>query len=287
MTLRGATVALPGLMTALIIDLLSIGYFIIEGSHWQIEVALELLAAGLIAGIFIFIYHNLLAPLEMVSEAITKLAAGNLTARADIGNQRYDEIGALAQNLNRLADFIQQEAEHCRNFIMTIPDPVIEMDSKGFITYLNTAACSATGYTPSDLTNSPFTGILQPGTEYLLADALEGLVRDKGAQMLELTLLTKDGRPSVFEFTCSLVLKEWNTVAIRCIGRDMQERGKLIEELKAARAQAKEAAEKLKRATRDIEELALLAVRRESRMQEIRERFLKLKQRHNLSESVV
>src|SRR3972149_2453495 len=57
---------------------------------------------------------------------------------------------------------------------------------------------------------------------------------------------------------------------------------RLIDELYSARAQAEETEKKLKKTIRDLEEFALLAVRRELKMQELRERFVEHKRDHEI-----
>lgn len=57
---------------------------------------------------------------------------------------------------------------------------------------------------------------------------------------------------------------------------------KLLDELDSARAQAEETEKKLKRTISELEEFALLAIRRELKMQELRERFVELTRDHGI-----
>lgn len=61
-----------------------------------------------------------------------------------------------------------------------------------------------------------------------------------------------------------------------------RERDRLIGELCSARAQAEETEKKLKKTISDLEEFSLLAIRRELKMQELRERFVELKRDHEI-----
>ena len=68
-----------------------------------------------------------------------------------------------------------------------------------------------------------------------------------------------------------------------CIGRDIEERRKIMSELETARSHAEEATAKLKKTVNDLEEFSLLAVRRELKMQELREMFVRLKEEHEIN----
>lgn len=65
-------------------------------------------------------------------------------------------------------------------------------------------------------------------------------------------------------------------------GADADERKRLMNELISARAQAEETEKKLKKTISDLEEFALLAIRRELKMQELRERFVQIKRDHEI-----
>ncbi|OGP18783.1 MAG: hypothetical protein A2054_05525 [Deltaproteobacteria bacterium GWA2_55_10] len=66
-------------------------------------------------------------------------------------------------------------------------------------------------------------------------------------------------------------------------GADAGESKRLVVELACARAQAQETEKKLKKTISDLEEFALLAIRRELKMQELRERFVQLKRDHEIN----
>lgn len=283
MTLRGPYkgTALSSLIGVLILDLLAMWHVVITGGIWQTQALLLLLAASLASGISIFIYHNLLAPLATVNEALRQAAAGSLTARADISEPHIDEIALLTRNFNRLADSRQIENINYRNIIKTLPEPVFEIDHKGYITYMNAAACSATGYDFSDLSNSPIADILPAATEYLFEDSIKRIVRDNAALKIDIMLCGKNRRLTSFEFTCSPVSNERRTSAIICIGRNIDECKGLLDELQGARAQIDELSKKLQRARNELEVFALLAARRECKMRNLMERSIDLEQRGN------
>jgi len=278
MTIRGATVVFLCLMTASIAAVLFIGLFAADGPRMRLELALEFAALFLAVIYSLFIYGRVLTPIATVGKAVRELAAGNQRARIDMNLLRRDEIGALAEGINKFTNAVTEEACHCRNLLRALPDPIVEIDKKGFISRMNDAACVAIGYTLAELANTPFTSLVHQGAGYLFEDAMKRILQGEAVKRLELPLVMKDGCTGFFEFTCAPIWREGSVAAVRCIGRDTEEHRRTLEELIAAKAQAEETSEKLKRTVKDLEEFALLAVRREFKMQEIRERFVKLKQ---------
>ncbi|MBI5884984.1 MAG: PAS domain S-box protein [Deltaproteobacteria bacterium] len=255
-----------------------IGLFASDGSHARLEFILGLAALALVVSYSLFIYGRVLAPIATIDGAVRELSAGNHRARIDVNLLRRDEFGALAQAINKFTNTATEETHHCRNLLMAMPDPVVETDEKGFIKHMNDAACVATGYTPTELVSTPFTSLIQQGAGYHFEDAMKRILQGEPVKRLELPLVLKDGRTDLFEFTCAPIWRQGSVAAVRCVGRDTQERCRMLEELLAAKSQAEETSEKLKRTVKDLEEFALLAVRREFKMQEIRDRFVKLKQ---------
>lgn len=154
-----------------------------------------------------------------------------------------------------------------REVLDSIPDPVIETDGSGRIVFANRAALLA-----SDCDAEKALG-------RRCADFLSnGFHSHPGHGKFEAPLPMKDGSTRFFEF---------KTVKLGsgsiCIGRDSDERKRLLDELTSARTQEIEASTKLKKTISDLEEFALLAIRRELKMQEIRERFVRLKEEHEIN----
>ena len=99
----------------------------------------------------------------------------------------------------------------------------------------------------------------------------------------DLKLVLKNGAESFFEFNAVPLWKDGVAAGCCCIGRDIEERRKIMSELEAARKHAEEATAKLKKTVNDLEEFSLLAVRRELKMQELREMFVRLKEEHEIN----
>lgn len=148
----------------------------------------------------------------------------------------------------------------------SLPDPVIETDSAGRIVFVNKAALLASG--------SDAEAFGKQCTEFLTAAARS----PSGNETFEAPLLIEDGSTRFFEFKSA----RHGSGSI-FIGRDSDERKRILDELTTARTQEVEASTKLKKTISDLEEFALLAIRRELKMQELRERFVSLKEEHEIT----
>lgn len=283
MSIRGTIVALLSVLCILALGALSVEMFSPTTEHRVIEITFTVLSLITAGTTFFYITHRVLLPLTEVCGLVRKLAAGNLRARIDMKRMSGNEVGKLAGHLNKLTSVMEEEALHCRDFIRSIPDPVFEIDGKGFITYINEAASASTGYTVAGIVNMAFSDLIRREDRYLFDEAVQTLLKGVDVKGLELPLVLKNGRFNFFEFTCAPVWREGGVVAMRCTGRDVEEHRKIIEELMIAKKEAEETAATLKKTVRDLEEFALLAVRREFKMQEIRERLVKLREDNNLT----
>ncbi|OGP18475.1 MAG: hypothetical protein A2Z79_04030 [Deltaproteobacteria bacterium GWA2_55_82] len=158
-------------------------------------------------------------------------------------------------------------------FFNRLPDPLLEIDRRGRILFANEAALKQTGYAAAEVVGKR------------LYDFTPALTKDlsvaRPCSILELPVRLKDGSDRFFEF--SIALKDGDGASgYLCIGRDSDGRKRLLDELTSARTQAEETSRNLKKTVSDLEEFALLAVRREFKMQELRERFVQLKEEHEI-----
>jgi len=117
----------------ILVDDQQIGTLLIEGSmmgHPHLNDALLLsgitravLVAGLIAGLVALLMAGLLVrqitrPLTSLSQASSRIAAGDLAARVSVKSQ--DEFGALAAHFNQMADSLQTQESVRRNLMADI-----------------------------------------------------------------------------------------------------------------------------------------------------------------------
>lgn len=148
---------------------------------------------------------------------------------------------------------------------------------------MNKAASEVKGYSADDALGQHFTDFVSPGSRQLAEDVFASLLDGKSAGNLEIKLVLNGGAESFFEFNAVPLWKDGIVAGCCCIGRDIDERRKIMTELEAARRHAEEASAKLKKTVNDLEEFSLLAVRREVKMQELREMFVRLKEEHEIN----
>lgn len=168
-----------------------------------------------------------------------------------------------------------------KDVLDSLPDPVIETDREGRIVFVNRAALLATGYKAEDAVGKPCSNFLPAGCARP-PGALPGHSGHSGQDAFEIPLSMKDGSTRFFEFK-SVRLGDGPDDRSICIGRDSDERKRLLDELTSAKKQEAAASTKLKKTISDLEEFALLAIRRELKMQELRERFVRLKEEHEIN----
>lgn len=192
------------------------------------------------------------------------------------------ELEVITGHLEKASRSMSERMDQHRDLLKNMPDLLIEMDADGKIRYLNDAACVITGYSKLDVTGRHFLEFVPKEWRGQANRVFSTLMEGKPIKDFELPLVFKDGRLNYFEFNSVPLSVNGRISGCCCIGRDMDERKKIMDELERARANAEETSEKLKSTISDLEEFALLAVRRELKMQELRERFLKLKEDHEI-----
>lgn len=178
----------------------------------------------------------------------------------------------------KLSRSLKEAVEGRLNIINNIPCPVIELDSKGKVAGFNKAFSGITGYSEDEdeIAGRDFLDLMpeeqRPGFE----DALKPISEGKAFTGFEAVLKLKDGRVISFEFTV-LPVKSGKACFVLA-GRGVGELKKMEYELEKVKAEAAEASSKLRKTINDLEQFALMAVRREKKMQEIRNHFIKLKE---------
>jgi PAS domain S-box-containing protein len=114
-----------------------------ENVHYKVQqIALIFLSSlfifGNVAILFYFLKNNVLSPIENVTGSMTSLAAGELNV--DLPKvPRKDEIWHMVEALAVFKD-TALEARRLASFPQKNPDPIIELNENGFITYINPAA---------------------------------------------------------------------------------------------------------------------------------------------------
>ncbi len=175
----------------------------------------------------------------------------------------------------KLSRSLKEAVEGRLNIINNIPCPVIELDSKGKVSGFNKAFSGITGYCEDEIVGKDFLDLMPEGQRPGFEDALKSISEGKAFTGFEAVLKLKDGRDNSFEFTV-LPVKSGKACFVLA-GRGVGELKKMECELEKVKAEAAEASSKLRKTINDLEQFALMAVRREKKMQEIRDHFIKSK----------
>lgn len=245
-----------------------------SGDTWAVAPLFALSLLLLTASAFIII-KKVLSPIKKINDTLERMSAGDYRDGAGISSN--DSFGTLADHLNRLINSLNESVAHCRELVKTMPDLVMDIDRSGDITYMNEAATRLTGYTEEDVLNRPYTGFVDKRSSDEAGKAFKKVLNGESVRNLELSLILKNGDVNLFEFNAVPIWRAGAPAVCRAVGRDIEERKEIMGELKKARTEAEESSEKLKKTVRDIEDFALLAVRREIKMQEIREMLQELR----------
>lgn len=186
-------------------------------------------------------------PVLKISQLAGRVAQGDFEGRVEHTSQ--DEIGSLATVFNQMiGDLKNQRAqlvdkEYVDSIITSMSDTLIVFDSQGTIRTVNQAALQLLGFAESEMLGHSLAMVFEED-QYLVAQ--EVLIRQLmvvgSVQNCELNYKTKSGE--IVPMICSGSLlrnKEDAIEGIVCIARDIRERKKAEQELRAAKAEAEEA----------------------------------------------
>lgn len=157
--------------------------------------------------------------------------------------------------------------------LRTAPSAVLELDRNGIVTSCNIAAADLLGYTEPELLGIPFISLVPEGSHALFRIFLNGLLSGRSASGMEVPFIARSGEASVIEINSSPVFKEGGLRGLRLFIRDAGEIKRLGRELSALKGEHLYVKERLEKVTTDLEAFTLLALRRETKMKEIRERL--------------
>jgi hypothetical protein len=184
----------------------------------------------------------------------TGMAVAAAVSALSIGFLLYIVFGTLPAGPGTMTD-------GCRRMFSSMPVPAIELDAAGNVKAINDAALGS-GVPPSAM-GRPLAG-------------LEGALQDAGASAIELPVEREDG--TTLHLLVSAVPIEKNGARSGTILIGTDDTARLKTELDRVRGEARAAEAKLTGTIRDLEEFALMAVRREIKMQEIREKLTEIRE---------
>lgn len=245
---------------------------------------------AILAGSTIILSKKVLAPLEDNLKAVYRLLTGDYGAAFE--NDGLDdarggnELDSLSAALGALSRYLRDESCRCRGFLQILPNAAMELDKRGYIVWLNDAAVNDAGFVGDRCLGRPLADFLAVDERSGFMAALGEAAPSGSVLRREVQLHIFGAAPNRFQVICVPIVKDGNLTGWRCVARDVEAMSKLQEELVRARNDSQVTTEKLNKTISDLEEFALLAIRREFKMQELRERFVNIKHEHNLKKNI-
>ncbi len=158
-----------------------------------------------------------------------------------------------------------------------LPVPVIKIDEQGCIVKTNYEFVQWSGYDEKECRGRRLDSLVDRSECYRITDLLEGLLKGKTIRGVHVRFVKKGGGSHV-ELDGAPIRDGTGRALV--VLKDMESIKKVMTELEGARKRAEEAKEKLKKMVNELEEFALIAIRREMKLKEIKERILTEDKKH-------
>ncbi len=155
--------------------------------------------------------------------------------------------------------------------LSNLHEAFFETDGSGKISFINESAERVTGYRAGELLGKDFALLLRKEERRVFVKFLTDILQDKRQGAIEAALHVKDGGINYFELKAIPIVHEGKITGMGLMARDLEEVKKIRDKLDEVKQKADETAGALKENIKELEEFALIAVRRELKMTEIRE----------------
>ncbi|MFQ5735486.1 MAG: PAS domain-containing protein [Thermodesulfobacteriota bacterium] len=233
---------------------------------------------GVSLGYLIFlVFRRVLRPVELLTHTMRNLHEKGLACPCAPLEAPDGELGELAACCNRLYDGLKEMAAVQDEIFSSMPGPAIRLDREGTVMEINRAAVEH-GLRGS-LKGKPFTVIVPSSGRAAVKEMLKRACSGEGAA-LETPISLDDGRETLYLLKAVPLRRNGACSGALLLGADIEQSRRLAEELDSVRSEAKGAEEKLNKTIRDLEDFALMAVRREIKMKEIREKLTEFRKGH-------
>jgi len=121
-------------------------------------------------------------------------------------------------------------------------DIIFQVDLKGHFIFANKAAEGMTGYNLDELMQMSFYALVDPVYHKLIEDRVaQRIAKEAISDSFKFKILKKDGTQIWVELTTSPIIRKNSVVGIQGVARDISQRIKFEEELKAAKNKAEDA----------------------------------------------
>jgi len=149
---------------------------------------------------------------------------GVIGVATDITEQRRTEV------------VVRESEERYRELFENANDIIYTHDLAGNFTSLNRSGELLTGYSREEAATMNVADVIAPEYLSLARDMIAHKASEKVATVYELDIISKGGRRVRLEVSTRLIYRDGKPIGVQGIGRDLTERKKTEEELKAAQA---------------------------------------------------
>ncbi len=202
---------------------------VLAEAHRAFALNLAILGAltlALLAGAWFLTESFVLQKVKTLIDASRRIAAGDFTARADLG-RGHGELTELADAFDEMAASIERHFEQAMGIMELAPEAIILSDEAGRIVMANAQTLSLFGYGEGELIGQPIEVLLP---ERLRAQhrghreryAPTGVVRTMGARM-DLVARRKDGSEFPVDVSLGMLGRENGKLTVSAV-RDITER---------------------------------------------------------------
>lgn len=192
---------------------------------------LTLLVGG---GLFIFLLRRSLQVIAPLTDAIKKVAEGDLLATVPVSSR--DELGELAKCFNSMTEQLLHTTvskNYIDNVIRSMTDLLIVFSPDGTIRSVNHATLNLLGYEEQELLGQDGAILFPPHDNPLDGEPYQNMLRQSSVHQMAITCLAKNGGTFPLFWSAAVMRGEDGLIeGIACIAKDRTERDQEEEQIR-------------------------------------------------------
>ena len=145
-------------------------------------------------------------------------------------------IVVLKRSVRRATQSLRESEERYRELFENASDIIYTHDLEGNITSFNKAAEQPTGYTPDEAMKTNILSVCAPEYVDIVRQRMSREIAEGDQTRYELEIVGKNGRRIPLEVSTRNIYRGGKPVGVQCIARDITERKRAEEALRASRA---------------------------------------------------
>jgi PAS domain S-box-containing protein len=147
------------------------------------------------------------------------------------------EVLISSNESKRIEDALRESEEMYRSIVELTPDGIVTVNLKGVVTSCNPATTRISGFSKDEIVGKHISklGFLRAKDIPKYLKMFSSILRGKVPEPFEITWQSKDGTPHLADVLVSLIKRKGKTIGIQAMVRDITERKKAEEMLRAER----------------------------------------------------